>query len=115
MAQPRPLQVQVLPGPDGGATVVQAEGDLDFTSITRLRAVLLPLVAQGRVVLDAAGVTFCDSAGLHAILQAHRDARANGTVFRVAAPPGPLTRVMELSGALQLLAVFPDTRAALTD
>ena len=58
-------------------------------------------------------MTFCDSAGLHAILQAHRDARTHGAVFRVAAPPGPLTRVMELSGALQLLAVFPDTQAAL--
>jgi len=115
MVQPRPLQVQVLPGPDGGATVVQAVGDLDFTSINRLRAVLLPLVAKGTVVLDAAGVSFCDSAGLHAILQAHRDARAHGTAFRVAAPPGPLTRVMELSGALQLLTVFPDAQAALAD
>jgi anti-anti-sigma factor len=112
---PRPLQVQVLPGAEGAPTVVQAVGELDFTSINRLRAVLLPLVAQGTVVLDAAGVTFCDSAGLHAILQAHRDARAHGSVFRVAAPPGPLTRVMDLAGALELLAVFPDTRAALAD
>ena len=54
MAQPRPLHVQVLPGPDGGPTVVQAAGDLDFTSVGQLRAVLLPLVAKGRVVRDAA-------------------------------------------------------------
>lgn len=115
MAQPRPLHVQVLPGQDGGATVVQAAGDLDFTSIDTLRAVLLPLVAKGRVVLDAAGVTFCDSAGLHAILQARRDARANGMVFRIAAPSEPLLRVIELAGALPMLAVFPDTAAALAD
>lgn len=115
MAQPRPLHVQVLPGSDGAATVVQVVGDLDFTSIDKLRAALLPLVAKGKVVLDAAGVTFCDSAGLHAILQAHRDARAHRTTFRIAAPSDPLTRVIELAGALPLLAVFPDTRAALAD
>jgi anti-sigma B factor antagonist len=88
-------------------------GELDFTSINRLRAVLLPLVARGTVILDAAGVTFCDSSGLHAVLRANRDARSHGRAFRVAAPPGPLTRVIELAGALDVVAVFPDTQAAL--
>jgi anti-sigma B factor antagonist len=115
MAQPHPLRVRVLPAENDGPTIVEAAGELDFTSINRLRAVLLPLVAAGTVVLDAAGVTFCDSAGLHAILQANRDARTHGQTFRVAAPSGQLARVMELAGALQVLAVFPDARTALGD
>lgn len=113
MSQPHALQVRVLRGSDGGATVVHAAGELDYRSIDRLRAVLLPLVEEGAVVLDGAGITFCDSSGLHAILQANREARLNATEFRVAAPPGPLTRVMELAGALDVVAVFPDTQAAL--
>ena len=115
MAKPSPLQVRVVPGAIDDPTIVEAAGELDLSSIEQLRAVLLPLVAAGTVVLDAAGVTFCDSAGLHAILQANRDARAHGTVFRVAAPPGQLIRIMELAGALKVLAVFPDTRAALRE
>ena len=113
MAEARPLDVRVQHGARDGTTVVQAAGELDFTSINRLRAVLLPLVARGTVVLEATEVTFCDSAGLLAILQANRDARAQGAVFRLAAPSAPLIRVIELAGALGVLEVFPDTEAAL--
>jgi anti-anti-sigma factor len=113
MAEARPLDVRVQRGARDDTTVVQAAGELDFTSINRLRAVLLPLVARGTVVLEATEVTFCDSAGLLAILQANRDARAQGAVFRLAAPSAPLIRVIELAGALGVLEVFPDTEAAL--
>ena len=81
MAEARPLDVRVQHGARDGTTVVQAAGELDFTSINRLRAVLLPLVARGTVVLEATEVTFCDSAGLLAILQANRDARAKPSRF----------------------------------
>ena len=114
MAQARPLDVRVQHGMRDGATVVRAAGELDFTSINRLQAVLQPLVARGTVILEATEVTFCDSAGLLAILQANRDARARGAVFRLAAPSAPLSRVIELAGALNVLEVFPDTEAALS-
>ncbi len=112
MAEARPLDVRVHHAFPGEATVVEAVGELDFTSINRLRAVLLPLVARGTVVLDAAGVTFCDSAGLLAILQANRDARAQGGRLRLAAPSTPLVRVMDLAGALAVVDVYADARAA---
>ncbi|MBS2965347.1 STAS domain-containing protein [Actinocrinis puniceicyclus] len=109
----RALDVRVREAAREDTTVVEAVGELDFTSTNRLRAVLLPLVGHGTVVLDAAGITFCDSAGLLAILQANRDARAQGAIFRLAAPSAPLVRVMELAGALAVIEVYPDAVAAL--
>jgi anti-sigma B factor antagonist len=113
MAEARPLDVRVHHASPGDTVVVEAVGELDFTSVNRLRAVLLPLVARGTVVLDAAGITFCDSAGLLAILQANRDARAQGAQLRLAAASAPLLRVIELAGALPVVDVYPDARAAL--
>jgi len=97
-------------------TVVCAIGEMDMGSVEALRIVLVSLVEHGgTVVLDAADVTFCDSSGIHLMVQAHRRARAHGGAFRLAAPPGAVTRVLELAGALSVLEVFPDTVAALCD
>lgn len=97
-------------------SVVRATGEVDMATADALRTVLAPLVGRGgTVVLDAAHITFCDSSGLRILLQTHRDARAHGGAFRLATPSGPVTRVLELAGALNLLEVFPDTATALHD
>lgn len=112
MARVSPLEVRVRGAGGDDATVVEAVGELDFTTIARLRDVLLPLVEQGLVVLDAAEITFCDSVGLQVILEAQHVARRSGAIFRLAAPSTQLTRVMELAGASKAVAVFPDTESA---
>lgn len=112
MARVGPMDVRVQSTGTDGATVVEAVGELDFTTINQLRDVLLPLVEQGLVVLDAAGISFCDSVGLQVILEARHVARRNGAVFRLAAPSEQLTRVMELAGASKAVEVFPDAESA---
>jgi anti-anti-sigma factor len=113
VAEARPLDVRITAG-GGGPSTVTANGELDLTSVDRLRAVLLPLVVGGTAVLDAAGISFCDSAGLLAILLANRRAREQGGTLRIAAPSDALLRVIELAGALEVLSVFPDTGSALS-
>jgi len=113
MATANRLDVRVRDGESGAATVVEAVGELDFTSINQLRDVLLPLVEQGIVVLDAAEITFCDSVGLQVILEAQHVARRNGADFRLAAPSMQLTRVMDMAGASRAVQTFPDTESAL--
>lgn len=112
MARVGPMDVRVQSTGTDGAAVVEAVGELDFTTINQLRDVLLPLVERGLVVLDAAGITFCDSVGLQVILEARHVARRNGAVFRLAAPSEQLTRVMELAGASRAVEVFPDAESA---
>ena len=113
MATARPLDVRVESDSTGGAAVVHVAGDIDLATADRLREVLLPLVEQGTVVLNAAEVTFCDSAGLRVILLANHQARDQGKVFRLVAPSEPLNRVLELAGALPLVDVYPDAASAL--
>jgi anti-anti-sigma factor len=96
-------------------TVVDAVGDLDLSFVDRLRHEILPAVERGTVVLDASRVTFFDSSGLRALLEANHEARIHGAVFRVAAPSAPVARVFELTGALSVLEVFKDVESALRD
>jgi anti-sigma B factor antagonist len=96
-------------------TVVDAVGDLDLAFVDRLRKEILPAVERGTVVLDVSRVTFFDSSGLRALLEANHEARVHGAVFRVAAPSPAVARVFELTGALTVLEVYPDVEAALRD
>ncbi|HEV3171314.1 MAG TPA: STAS domain-containing protein [Actinocrinis sp.] len=113
MATARPFDIRVESDRSDGAAVVHVAGDIDLATSDRLREVLLPLVGRGTVVVDAAQITFCDSAGLRVILLANHEARDRHTVFRLVAPSEPLTRVLELAGALPLVDVFPDAGSAL--
>jgi anti-sigma B factor antagonist len=66
------------------------------------------LIARGErfVVLDLSGVSFCDSAGLNVLLGAWRQADASGAVLVLACVPGPLRRILEMTGTDQVLRVF---------
>lgn len=113
MSEARALDLRVTSGAGGGATVVQAVGDLDLASSGGLQTALQSSLANGMVVLDASGIGFCDSAGVKAILRANHDAGRLGTVLRLAAPSEALVRMMELIGLFAVLDVFPDVPAAL--
>ncbi|MFH8991336.1 STAS domain-containing protein [Streptomyces sp. NPDC017940] len=57
------------------------------------------------LVLDLAGVPFCDSAGLNVLIGAWRQADAVGAVLMLACVPKPLRRILEMTGADQCLRV----------
>jgi anti-anti-sigma factor len=66
----------------GDPPVLQVDGEIDMSTAEQLRIALEnALAADPTVVVDMAGVTFCDAAGLRVLLQAA--ASLNGT--------GPLT------------------------
>ena len=108
-----PLELRLRREPR--ATVIEACGEIDLSSSTRLREQVLACFEQGTTVLDLAGVAFCDSAGLRVLMEAERVARACGAVFRLAAVSQPVARVIELAGAAGLFAVFPDAEAAIKE
>jgi anti-anti-sigma factor len=108
-----PLKLQACRGPR--TTVITVCGEIDLSSCARLREQLLASVEHGTTVLDLAGVGFCDSAGLRVLVEADRAARAGGAVFRLAAVPQAVARVIELAGEADLFEVFPDVEAALKD
>ncbi|MFF1875082.1 STAS domain-containing protein [Kitasatospora herbaricolor] len=99
--------------------VVEITGELDYDSAPRLRTVLQRTLAlrpvSPRLVLDLAGLTFCDSTGLNVLLQARTDAERQGTVVHLARPTPAVARVLEITGADQLFPVDPDLPAVVPD
>jgi anti-anti-sigma factor len=55
------------------------------------------------VMLDLAAVTFIDSTGLSALMDAHFAAQRNGWDFSVRHPSAAVRRVVELAGVGQVL------------
>lgn len=98
-----------------GGQVVEVAGDGPGCSEEEdFRGELLPLLAgPGTVVLDLAGVGFCDSSGLRVLMEAERRPTANGGTLRPAGPTAPVRRLLSLSKADAVLEIFPDVRGAL--
>lgn len=84
-----------------GAQVVDARGFYDMSSIGPLADALVAAAAERtKVVLDASGITFADSALLNLLILTHQR-----TDLRVAAPPQQLIRLLQLTGVDTVLKV----------
>lgn len=82
----------------GASIWVTATGELDLVGAPCLEATLG--AAQARValvVLDLSGLTFCDSAGVHAIANSQRRARAAGGTLTIIPAPPAVDRVFVLT------------------
>ena len=63
-------------------TVVALAGEIDMSTVQRLATAVDEILGGDtptRVVLDMAGVTFCDSQGLSALIGLNRDVSAGGS------------------------------------
>ncbi|MFF2817723.1 STAS domain-containing protein [Kitasatospora cineracea] len=109
-----PLTVVLRHPPD--ALVVRPEGELDHDSVEPLREVLERAVADppGRLVVDCGGLEFCDSTGLNLLLRAHAAARRVGLPLLLAAPGTAFLRLLEITGADEVLDLRPTVEDALT-
>jgi anti-anti-sigma factor len=65
------------------------------------------------LVLDLSRVPSCDPAGLAVLVGAERRARTLGIVMRLAAPSGPVAKLLRLTGLDRSLTICPDLRGAL--
>ncbi|MCB5179025.1 STAS domain-containing protein [Streptomyces antimicrobicus] len=95
----------------GVSTVVRPYGEMDVTRSQDFREVLLAaLSADGpgrEVVVDLQHLSFCDSAGLNALLDARARAEATGQRLSLAAPRGQFTRLLEITGTAHLFPITP--------
>jgi anti-sigma B factor antagonist len=63
------------------------------------------------LIIDMGEMTFCDSAGVGAVIAAYRQATATGTELRLVATA--VLRILTLVGADQLIPIYPTLDAAL--
>jgi anti-sigma B factor antagonist len=99
----------------GEAAVITLPEEIDISNSERVREELLSLLNRGpaALIVDMAETTFCDSAGVNALVRAHRRATANGAEIRlVVASPG-VQRVLAITGVDRLISVYPTVAASL--
>jgi anti-sigma B factor antagonist len=97
----------------GPHAVVALPAEIDAVNADTIGQVLLSAVSLGAavVVADMSGTTFCDSAGVHAIIAAHRQAAVNGAQLRLAATA--VMRILTVVGVDQLVPIYPTLEEAL--
>jgi stage II sporulation protein AA (anti-sigma F factor antagonist) len=85
---------------ENGVVMLEVEGEVDAHTARKLDKALNDLLAQGhsRLVLDASQIGFISSAGLRAILFAHREALQHGGEVRLFGLNAQVRRVFEMAG-----------------
>lgn len=101
----------------GRVAIVALPAEIDLSNADLVRQDLLSVVAQGatRVIADMTATTFCDSAGIAALVRVVQQATAHGWGLRLAASTPPVTRVLALTGVDKLIAVYPSVAAGMAD
>ncbi|MEU9076072.1 STAS domain-containing protein [Kitasatospora sp. NPDC048538] len=98
------------------ALVLHLDGQVDQGEHVLLDAGLARAVKERppRLVIDLAGLTFCDSTGLNALLRTRLEALATGVELVLASPPPQVKRLLELTGTDGVFTIRDDVPAALT-
>lgn len=96
--------------------VVVLPAEIDVTNADQVyRQLTASLAPDARIVIaDMTSTSFCDSAGMHAIMRAHDRAAAQGTALRLAVSPGSsVRRVLQLTGAVRVMPVHSSVQEAM--
>jgi anti-sigma B factor antagonist len=96
--------------------VVSAPAEIDINNAMQLGAAVV--AANGRcptVVLDMSQTVFCDSAGIHALVQAHKRVKAGGGQVRLVITTAFVLGVFALTGVDQLFPIFASLPDAVAD
>jgi len=99
----------------GDVPVVRTPEDIDITHASDFREALLAAAERGAgiTVVDLSRTQFCDSAGLNALVAAHKRARAaDGQVRLVVSDPHVL-RIFAISGLDRVIPCHGDVGHAL--
>lgn len=109
----RRLQVGMSTRQCAGQVVVALSGELDVTGAARVGALLATVAIRTPwLIVDLAGLKFTDCAGMRALSGAAKQARQARGGLAVAAP-GPLVlRVLDLTGSVTGVRVYPSVEEA---
>ncbi len=107
-----PLRITIRNATTG--PVLEIIGELDHSTAPQLRDVLNALILRPgqRLVLDLAGMEFCDSSGLTALIVARNHAQAAHADIALAAVPAHTLRVLRTVGLDQIFPLHPDSHTA---
>ncbi len=105
------FQVEIV----GGVPVVITPEQIDITNADGLRAALVESAGHGhgRVVVDMSRTEFCDTAGLHALVAAHKRALAEGGELRLVVAGAAVQRIFAITGLSRVIPGYASLNEAL--
>jgi anti-sigma B factor antagonist len=98
------------------SVVVVLPAEIDVTNSDEVHQELTSVLSPGlaTVIADLTLTSFCDSSGVHALMHAHERAAARDVGMRLAVSPGgSVRRVLQLTGADQIMPVFDTVQEAI--
>jgi anti-sigma B factor antagonist len=99
-----------------GVPVVMTPEEVDITNAAGLRGVLLETAAarHGTLVVDMSRTSFCDTAGIHALVSAHKQAQAEHGELRLVIATPMVRRIFAITGLDKVIPYFGSREEALT-
>jgi anti-sigma B factor antagonist len=100
----------------GSVPVVAAPEQIDVANAAGLRAALMQAAAlgNGTFVVDMSRTQFCDTAGLHILVGAHKRARAKEGQVLLVIRGAAVLRIFSITGLDRVIPYFPSLEQALT-
>ena len=97
------------------SNVVPLKGEIDLHVSPTVTAALTEVIDQKpeRLVVDLSEVTYIDSAGLAALIQAMQKVEGYGGKFMLSGLQETVRSIFEISRLDQVFQIFPDANAAL--
>jgi anti-anti-sigma factor len=98
-----------------GVPVITAPLEIDISTAGSVRAAIAGAAACGHAtfVVDMALTQFCDSAGLHVMVRAHKRALAEGGELRLVISTPTVRHVFAVTGVDRVIPNFPSLDEAL--
>jgi anti-anti-sigma factor len=97
----------------GGYVVVALDGELDVAGAESVTAVLTTAAARDpRIIVDLAALEFIDCCALGALGRVRAQARQAGGDLLLAAPRGPVRRILALTGLIDVFSVYASVEDA---
>jgi anti-sigma B factor antagonist len=99
----------------GQAAVVSLPDEIDISNVGQVREDLLSIINRGTalLVVDMSTTTFCDSAGVDALVRAFKRATASSAGMRLVVATPAVQRILAITGVDQLIDIYPTVAAAM--
>jgi anti-sigma B factor antagonist len=110
--QPARLDIEREAGSNGELLVARLNGKLSLETVSVFISTMRP-EAAAHLVLDMSGLSFLDSAGVGALVSLFVSRRNHGKTLALAGLTQQGNAVMQVSGLLKLLPIFPSVEQAM--
>lgn len=102
------IEIRLKTSSQGSWTVVDVGGEIDLFSAPQLKERIAQLVDEGneRLVINLEKVDFMDSTGLGVLLGALKRVREREGSLAIVCPPGPVHRVLTLTGLHKVFSIY---------